>query len=126
MQVTESIDVQYKFLSKYGRYQDPDVHAGKLEDIDRERAIVAGFLPDEGWIDALTEGKVLLGINIFLPAQSVPIKVLAGVEKVLPNPKGVRGKTDTHFVLGFRDISPDHHRRIIRFLVSLYIKKPAT
>lgn len=123
MRVPESIDVQFKLLSKLSRFQDDTIYDGSLIDIDRQNAIVAGPLPDRSWIPALTDGKVLLGMNVFLPTSSVALKILTEVERVEPNPDGEPGAAEWLFVCNFREISPDHHRRMIRFIVSLYVRR---
>ena len=73
---------------------------------------------------AIAAGMVM-SLNVFMPSESVPIKILSTVERVLPNPGGTEGESDTHFVLNFREISEDHHRRIVKFIVSLYLRKPS-
>ena len=126
MRVPTAIEVKYKLISKLPTYQTDAVFSGELLDIDRQRAVTSGSLPGEAWKDGLLQGRVLMGLNIFLPSESVAIKILTNVEAVRPNPAGVPGSTDTHFVLNFREISEDHHRRIVRFIVGLYLRKPGS
>jgi hypothetical protein len=95
-------------------------------DVRREQAVITGSLPDPSWRDHILAGRILLGLNIFLPTESVPIKILTTVTDVKANPDGAAGQDDNFFVLNFREISDDHHRRILKFIVSLYLRKPAT
>jgi len=113
------IAVKYKFISK--DVQDSalsKIYDGATRDVSRGGMLLMGALPNASCLADLLTNKILIGLNFYMPTDSVLIKTLSQVVWI----KAVDTRTLSHTIgLKFTGISPEDSERIWKYIVHLQI-----
>ncbi|MCE9583086.1 MAG: PilZ domain-containing protein [Planctomycetes bacterium] len=74
------LEVRFKFLSKTRQEAEQEqVYEGTAPAISAQGCLLAGKIPKFDWLTDLLTQKMMLGINLLLPHDPDPIKVLGEV-----------------------------------------------
>ena len=117
VRIPTDIPVRYKFLSKTIQIDTESVFEGVTNAIAGSGLLLVGKLPSLSWIPSLLMHEIVLGVNMLLPAQDMPIKALAKVgwvekfEKGHPCPIGLR----------FHEIAKPHQDLLLKYVIKAQI-----
>lgn len=119
IRVNLEIPVRYKFLSKTRQDKEMEgIYEGTTSNIGGGGLLLHGKIPVLEWIPELLMQKLMLGLNMMLPAQEDPIKVLTRVAWIETIEAG------THrcaMGLMFRELTTQDRDRIFRFVIKAQI-----
>jgi c-di-GMP-binding flagellar brake protein YcgR len=117
VRIRVDIPVRYKFLSKTVGVSE-DVYEGTTGDMGGGGLLLVGKIPDASLYVPLLQQKVVVGINLLLPASEQPVKALCRVawleasESPLRVPMGLK----------FKEISRDSLDEIFRYVIKAQLK----
>jgi c-di-GMP-binding flagellar brake protein YcgR len=109
------LTVKYKFIAPYRQdIELLEIYDGKTRNISSTGLLLEGRIPNFDWLSEMLMFKMVIGVNIFLPGDPTPLKVLcrsvwleAIDEKTLICRMG----------LMFKEITKEHQDRITRYVI---------
>lgn len=115
IRVRQSVRVRYKFLSK--SMTEPEfepIYEGTTENLSGGGLLLLGKVPKSAWLTDLLTHKILIGINLCLPAREDPIKALTKVSWIeSADEKSMICKMG----LQFRDITTHDKDSVFQFVI---------
>lgn len=117
VRIRVDVPVRYKFLSKAVEVPE-DVFEGTTGDLGGGGLLLVGRVPSEGMFVHLLTQKVVLGVNLMLPATQEPVKALCRVAWLEAT------ETPGRVAMGlkFKEISRDSLDEIFRFVIKAQLK----
>jgi c-di-GMP-binding flagellar brake protein YcgR len=114
VRVRADLPVRYKFLSQDNAFVSDEVFEGTTSNISGAGILLVGQMPNSDWITGLLMERIVVGINLFLPGDSDPLKALtrtAWIEAL-----------DEHaqrcsMGLRFKEITKEHLDRLFKFVI---------
>ena len=80
VRVRAEVSVRYKFLSETGAGPEFDaVYEGRTCNLSGTGLLLLGAVPVLSWVPDLLMQKIVVGLNLMLPASSLPLKILGRV-----------------------------------------------
>jgi hypothetical protein len=118
---SENIEVRYKFLSHLDDFQSDEVFRGAVHNVSKGGALFTGPIPSAEWLPRLGEGRILIGLNLFVPDLK-PIKALASLRWCRPSAD--RTAVPPRYDLGvqFEQLEPEHRSALAKFLIGVQIR----
>ena len=109
----EGPSIQYKFLSHLDQFQCDSIFSGSALNLSSGGALFVGPVPGQEWLPQLSQGVVLLGLNIDVP-NATPVKALASLKWTR------RGEREESYQLGvqFEQVDAAHRSTLEKFLSS--------
>jgi c-di-GMP-binding flagellar brake protein YcgR len=112
------VPVRYKLLSKSVDV-GTDVYEGTTGDLSGGGLLLVGRISNPAWIVGLLTQKIVVGVNILLPASADPIKALCRVAWVeAAETEGGR----VALGLKFKEISRDSLDEIFKFVIKAQLQ----
>lgn len=117
VRVKAEIPVRYKFLCRLRNDTElNDIYEGTTANLSGGGILLVGKIPVLDWIPDLLMQKIVIGVNLFLPAEDKPVKALsrvAWVEQVDENTRRCM------LGLKFKEITQEDRDRIFRFVIKV-------
>ena len=116
VRVRVALSVRYKFLSRDVEFVTPadDIYEGSTNNVSGGGLLLKARIPDLQWLAPLLMERIVIGLNILLPHEEMPMKALtrvAWIEAV------EEGSQKCLLGLRFKEISQDDQDRILRYII---------
>ena len=115
VRIKAELSIRYKFLSSYmedKRFEE--IHQGYTSNVSGGGLLLKGPIPDFGWIPDLLMHKIVVGVNIQLPTEEDPVKILTRVAWI----ESIDEKTKKCVVgLRFQEVTRDDQDKIFKFII---------
>ena len=116
VRIRVALPVRYKFLSRDPAFapNSDEIHEGSTNNISGGGLLLKARIPDLQWLAPLLMERIVLGLNIQLPHDEIPVKALtrvAWIEAVEEGTqKGLLG-------LRFKEIGQEDQDRILQYII---------
>lgn len=119
VRVKVDIPVRYKFLSRSIDVPKEKVFEGTTRDISGSGLLLVGKIPELDWIPQLLLEKIVVGINIMLPASAAPVKALTRTGWIEAMKEG-----DERCAMGlkFKEITRESQDEIVKYVIKSQLK----
>jgi len=114
VRVRAELPVKYKFLSQDMTVLSDEVFEGSTSNVSGGGLLLVGQMPNSDWITGLLMERIVVGVNIFLPGDSDPVKALTRAAWIEALDERVQRCT---LGLRFREITKEHVDRIFKFVI---------
>ena len=114
VRVTSAVPVTYRFVSLGDAVTPEDAFSGETQNLSAGGMLLKGSVPDPSLITELLMNRVVLIVNLTLPATSGPVGAMARV-----NWLDAVDETESRFSMGleFNEITRESQDRIIGFII---------
>ena len=114
VRVRADLPVRYKFLSQDSVLVTDEIFEGTTSNISGAGILLVGQMPNSDWITGLLMERIVVGINIFLPGDSEPLKALTRTAwiEALDERAG-----RCALGLRFKEITKEHLDRLFKFVI---------
>ena len=116
IRVTTEIPVAYKFFSTTGELEFDDILEGVTSNISRDGMLLQGKHLQKNMAAPLLLGKIVIGVNLFLPNQEDPVKALSRVKWIEAGDE--QGADSSLMGLNFKEITKESIDKILKFIIS--------
>ena len=106
--------MKYKFLSQSANFNSDEVFDGVTSNLSGGGLLLVGALPNTDWITDLLMERIFMGVNVFLPGTSEPVKALTRTSWIEALDERVH---KVSMGLRFKEISKEHLDRIFQFVI---------
>jgi c-di-GMP-binding flagellar brake protein YcgR len=120
VRIHTDIPVRYKFLSRSIPLDVEEIFEGTTSNLSGSGLLLVGKIPGMSWIPGLLMGEILIGVNMLLPSQDVPIKALTRVAWVEAFEKG---SDKCGMGVRFKEISKEHQDEILKYIIKAQITR---
>jgi c-di-GMP-binding flagellar brake protein YcgR len=117
VRIRVDVPVRYKFLSKAVPVPE-EVYEGTTGDLGGGGLLLVGRVPDDALIVHMLTQKVVLGVNLLVPASQEPVKALCRVAWL----EAAEAAGRVAMGLKFKEISRDSLDEIFRFVIKAQLK----
>jgi len=114
VRIKVDVPVRYRFLSRELEIDDDNVREGITRNISGSGLLLLGQLPKAEWITPLLMQRIVVGVNILIPALADPVKALTRVAWIEAIPEGV---DRCAMGLKFREITKEGQDEIFRYVI---------
>ncbi len=114
IRVKVKVPVAYKFFSTTGDSPFDEIFEGHTSNISRNGLLLEGQLPEKDMAAPLLLGKLIIGVNLFLPNQEAPVKALTRVKWI----EATSDETISCLGLHFKEITKESIDWILKFIIS--------
>ncbi len=106
----KTIPVRYKFISSHVKDPAMDrVCDGTTQNVSMGGLLLMGPVPRLDWVKDLLLGRITIGVNLIVPSQVHPVKVLARIAWIEAMDEGA-----INMRMGLRIIEvPTEHRKVL-------------
>lgn len=115
VRVKLEIPIRYKFIAPYVKDERIErSYEGTTSNISGAGLLLKGPIPDFNWIPDLLLAKMVIGVNISLPTEMDPIKVLVRIAWVEAL------EEQTHYCtmgLKFKEITREDQDKILKYII---------
>jgi len=114
---SDNLEVRYKFLSHLEDFQCDTIFSGEVINLSKGGALFTGPVPGADWLEHLSSGQVLIGLNIMSPEDR--IKALALLRWTRPVKDGDGEDDGPVYEMGvqFEQLDPVHRNTLSKFLI---------
>jgi c-di-GMP-binding flagellar brake protein YcgR len=114
IRVKTEIPVKYKFLSHDPEFRADEVFEGATTNLSAGGLLLIGRLPNLDWIPGLLMERIVVGVNLYVPAAEEPVKALCRVAWL----EAIEEKSRrTAMGLRFSEITKMHEDVILQFVI---------
>lgn len=114
IRVKVKVPVAYKFFSTTGSSSYDEIYEGFTTNISRDGLLLEGKIPEKNMAAPLLLGKVIVGVNLFLPNQDSPVKALTRVKWI----EATSDESISCLGLNFKEITKESIDWILKFIIS--------
>jgi c-di-GMP-binding flagellar brake protein YcgR len=116
VRIKVALPVRYKFLSHEldGRVEADEIHEGSTNNLSGGGLLLRARIPHLEWIPALLMQKIVIGVNLLLPNDDLPVKALTRVAWIESLEEGTN---KAQLGLRFKEIAQEAEDRILQYIV---------
>ena len=116
VRVRVALSIRYKFLSSDVAFapEADEIYEGSTNNLSGGGLLLKARIPDLQWLAPLLMERIVLGINIHLPHDEMPVKALTRVTWIEAVEEGTQ---KCLLGLRFKEISQDDQDRILRYII---------
>jgi len=116
VRVKVAIPVRYKFLSRDVEFATgiDEIYEGSTANLSGGGILLKARIPDVAWLAPLLTERIVIGVNILLPRDEVPVKALTRVAWI----EAIEEDTQKcQLGLRFKEIGQDDLDRILQYII---------
>jgi c-di-GMP-binding flagellar brake protein YcgR len=114
VRVRAELPVKYKFLSQDQAIVSDEIFEGTTSNISGAGILLVGQIPNSDWITGLLMERIIIGVNLFLPGNSEPVKALTRTAWIEALDERARRCS---IGLRFKEVTKDHLDRLFKFVI---------
>jgi c-di-GMP-binding flagellar brake protein YcgR len=116
VRIRVSLPVRYKFLSRDldGTPEGDEIHEGSTNNISGGGLLLKARVPHLQWLPDLLMQKMVIGMNLILPHDDMPVKALTRVAWIEALEEGSQ---KAQLGLRFKEISQEDEDRILQYII---------